>query len=187
MCAKDLDDRLTAHGPLSGPPPQQWEQFKTLVTESAKLTIGPKKKVHQDWFDEKDEHIKGLLDDKKKASIEWQKDISSTSKRDRIKHVQRQARAQTALRRMQDEWWEKEADEIKTYAAIKNSKCSSAPSRKSTALPRHAPHRSCQLTAQPCLRRRAASTQGGGNTSAPCSTDPPLWTPLCSTRSHRSP
>ena len=37
-----------------------------------------------------------------------------------------------------------------------------------------------------CLRRRAASTQGGGNTSVPCSTDPPLWTPLCSTRSHRS-
>ena len=29
MFEKDLDDRLTAHGPLSGPPPQQWEQFKT--------------------------------------------------------------------------------------------------------------------------------------------------------------
>ena len=43
MFAKDIDDRLTAHGPLSGPIPQQWEQFKTLVTESAKLTIGPKK------------------------------------------------------------------------------------------------------------------------------------------------
>ena len=38
MFAKDLDDILTAHGPLSGPPPQQWEKFKTLVTESAKLT-----------------------------------------------------------------------------------------------------------------------------------------------------
>ena len=119
MFAKDLDDRLTAHGPLSGPPPQQWEQFKTLVTESAKLTIGPKKKVHQDWFDENDERIKELLDDKKKAFIEWQNDISSTSKRDHFKHLQRQAQA--ALRRMQDEWWEK-ADEIETYAATKNSK-----------------------------------------------------------------
>ena len=29
MFAKDLDDRLTAHGPLFGPPPQQWEQLKT--------------------------------------------------------------------------------------------------------------------------------------------------------------
>ena len=98
MFAKDLDDRLTAHGPLSGPPPQQWEQFKTLVTESAKLTIGPKKKVHQDWFDENDKRIKELRDDKKKPSSRgrmtspplqkagpgqggtWQNDISSTSK-----------------------------------------------------------------------------------------------------------
>ena len=69
MFAKDLDDRLTAQGPLSAPPPQQWEQFKTLVTESAKLTIGPRKKVHQDWFDENDERIKELLDDKKKTFI----------------------------------------------------------------------------------------------------------------------
>ena len=69
----------------------------------------------------------------------------------------------------------------------RTQKYSSVPSRKSTALPSHAPCRSCQLTAQPCLRRRAASMQGGGNTSAPCSTNPPLWTPLCLTRSHRSP
>ena len=69
----------------------------------------------------------------------------------------------------------------------RTQKCSSAPSWKSTALPSHAPRRSCQLTAQPCLRRRAASTQGGGNTSVPCSTDPPLWTPVCSTRCRRSP
>ena len=69
MFVKDLDNRLTAHRPLSGPPPQQWEQFKTLVTESAKPIIGPKKKVHQDLFDENDERIKELLDDKKKAFI----------------------------------------------------------------------------------------------------------------------
>ena len=100
MFTKDLDDRLTAHGPLSGPSPQQWEQFKTRVAESAKLTIGPKKKVNQDWR-VNDERIKELLDDKKKAFIEWQNDISSTSKNGRFKHFQRQS--QTALRRIQDE------------------------------------------------------------------------------------
>ena len=89
-----------------------------MVTESGKLTIGPKKKVHQDWFDENDEHIRELLDDKKKAFIEWQNDISSTSKRDRFKHRQRQVQA--ALRRMQDEWREKKADKIETYATTKN-------------------------------------------------------------------
>ena len=57
-----------------------WTPTSTVgtVQESAKLTIGPKKKVNQDWFDENDERIKKLLDDKKKAFIEWQKDISST-------------------------------------------------------------------------------------------------------------
>ena len=29
MFAKDIDDRLTVHGPLSGSPSQPWEQFKT--------------------------------------------------------------------------------------------------------------------------------------------------------------
>ena len=90
------------------------------MTESAKLTIGPKKKVYQDWFDENDKRIKELPDDMKKAFIEWQNAISCTSKRDRFKHLQRQA--QTALRRMQDERWEKKADSIKCYAATKNSK-----------------------------------------------------------------
>ena len=60
------------------------------------------------------------MDGKKKAFIEWQNGISSTSNSDRFKHLQRQAQA--ALRRMQGEWWEKKADEIKTYAATKNSK-----------------------------------------------------------------
>ena len=88
------------------------------MIESAKLTIEPKKKVHQDWFDENDERIKELLDDKQKAFIEWQNDISTSSKHDRFKYLQRQAQA--ALRRMQDEWWEKKADKIETYAATKN-------------------------------------------------------------------
>ena len=118
--AKDLDDRLNAHGTLTGPPAQQWDQFKNLVTESAKLTIGPKKRIHQDWFDENDDPIRQLLDDKKKAYLEWQNDISSTPKRDHFKHFQRLT--QTALRRMQDEWWEKKADEVEKYAVAKNSK-----------------------------------------------------------------
>ena len=64
--------------------------------------------------------ISASKNDKKKVFIEWQNDISSTSKRDRFKHLQRQA--QTALRGMQYEWWEKQADKIETYAATKNSK-----------------------------------------------------------------
>ncbi|XP_076042061.1 uncharacterized protein LOC143025963 [Oratosquilla oratoria] len=83
-------------------------------------TIGPRKRIHQDWFDENDETIKSLLDNKQKAFIEWQNDPSSTSKRDRFKHLQRQA--QTTLRKMQDKWWEDKAEEVQRYADTQNSK-----------------------------------------------------------------
>ena len=177
MFENDLDGRLIAHGPLSGPPPQQWEQFKTLMTEWAKLTIWPKKKVHQDWFNENDERIKELLDDKKKVFIEWQNDISSASKGRPRRHFA-ECRTSGGKRR---------PTKSKPTLPQSTQKCSSAPSRKSTALPSHTPRRSYQPTAQLCFRRRAASTHGRGNTSIPCYTDPPLWIPLCSTRSHRSP
>ena len=85
---------------------------------------------------------------------------------------------------MQDEWWKKKADEIETYTVTKNPEMVFNTIKEVYG---QAPRRSCQLMAQPCLRRRAASTQSGGNTSEPCSTNPLLWTPQCSTRFHRSP
>ncbi|KAL8624767.1 hypothetical protein ACOMHN_002461 [Nucella lapillus] len=91
-----------------------------MVKEAAQSTLGPKKRVHQDWFDENDDAITQLLDEKQKAYLAWQNDISSTSKRNHFKHLQR--RAQTGLRRMQDEWWKKKADEVQLYADTKNSR-----------------------------------------------------------------
>ncbi|KAL8571483.1 hypothetical protein ACOMHN_001245 [Nucella lapillus] len=48
-------------------PTKQWDQFSTMVKETAQSTLGPKKRVHQDWFDENDEAITQLLDEKQKA------------------------------------------------------------------------------------------------------------------------
>ncbi|KAL8566906.1 hypothetical protein ACOMHN_008763 [Nucella lapillus] len=120
-----LDNKLTSHGPLTGSPTQQWDQFSTMEKETAQSTLGPKKRVYQDWFDENDEAITQLLDEKQKAYLAWQNDISSNSKRDLFKHLQR--RAQTGLCRMQDEWWKKKADDVQLYADTKNSRmCFSA-------------------------------------------------------------
>ncbi|KAL6488465.1 hypothetical protein MHYP_G00022060 [Metynnis hypsauchen] len=118
--ASSLDDSLASHGPLTGDATQQWDQFKTLVKDTAQTVLGSKKRVHQDWFDENDEDISRLLAEKQKAFTAWQNDLSSTSKRDRFKHLQSQA--QTALRHMQDEWWVHKADEVQLYADTKNSK-----------------------------------------------------------------
>ncbi|KAL8610932.1 hypothetical protein ACOMHN_042549 [Nucella lapillus] len=115
-----LNNKLISYGPLTGSPTQQWDQFSTLVNEAAQSTLGPKKRVHHDWFDEKDEAITLLLDEKQKAFTAWQNDISSTSKRNHFKHLQH--RAQTDLRRMQVEWWNKKADDVQLYADTKNSR-----------------------------------------------------------------
>ncbi|CAM4648052.1 unnamed protein product [Leuciscus chuanchicus] len=107
-------------GPLTESTTEKWNQFKTLVSESADSTLGKLKRTHQDWFDESDEIIGNLLEEKRKAYIEWQNDISSTSKGDRVRHLQRQA--QTVLRKMLNEWWKRKAEEVQGYADTKNSK-----------------------------------------------------------------
>lgn len=118
--AASLDDSLASQGPLTGSATQKWDKFKTLVKETAQSTLGPKKRVHQDWFDENDEAITKLLEEKRKAYTAWQNDASSVMKEDRFKRLQTQCQA--ALGRMQSEWWEKKADEVQLYADTKNSK-----------------------------------------------------------------
>ena len=30
---------------------ENWDQFKNVVNETAKSVLGPKQRMHQDWFD----------------------------------------------------------------------------------------------------------------------------------------
>ena len=70
------------HGPLTGNTMEKWPQFKQIVIDSAKSTLGLKKRAHQDWFDENNEEICKALDKKNKAYQEWQNDPSSVSDKD---------------------------------------------------------------------------------------------------------
>ena len=99
---------------------EKWEQFKNVVTETAKAILGPKKRVHQDWFDENDAHITQLLQEKNKAFMEWQDDPSSTPKADRFSHLRAHARKQ--LQQMRDRWWDAKAEEVQKYADAHNSR-----------------------------------------------------------------
>ena len=116
MFAKDLDDRLTAHEPLSGPPPQQWEQFKTLVTESGQADHRAKDEIPSGlvrWGRRAHQRAPGRQEESLHRMAEWH-----------LLHFKAWP-LQTppkAGRRMQDEWWEKKTNELETYAATKNSK-----------------------------------------------------------------
>ena len=84
------------------------------ISDTAKEVLGPKVHVHQDWFDENNEPISTVIKAKNKAYIEWQNDLSSASKKDKFKHLQ--SKVQLELRKMQDLWWQRKAEEIQHYA-----------------------------------------------------------------------
>lgn len=109
-----LDDQLSANGPLTGTPTEKWNQFKEVVTETAKTVLGPKFRKNQDWFDENNSAIEELLNKKNKAFMEWQNDPKSAPKKDRFKSLQ--ASAQREIRMMQDDWWNRKAEEVQRYA-----------------------------------------------------------------------
>ena len=81
---------------------EKWDQFKNVVNETAKSVLGPKQRIHQDWFDDNDEQITQLLREKNSAFITWQNDHSSQAKKDQYKHLKKQA--QRKLREMKDAW-----------------------------------------------------------------------------------
>ena len=118
--AASLNDKLTSQGPLTGHTTQKSDQFKILVRESAEPTSGVMKIIHQYWFNPNDKTIIKFTDDKQKVYLVWQNDRSSTSKCDHFKHLQNLTQA--APCKMQDEWWERKAEEVKHFADAKNSK-----------------------------------------------------------------
>ncbi|KAI8515959.1 hypothetical protein Bbelb_067720 [Branchiostoma belcheri] len=114
-----LDSKIAKLGTLDGGPEEKWNRLKECITATAKSVLGPKTRHHQDWFDENDESIKVLLNEKRKAYTEWQ-NCPSTPRHDKYKMVK--ARVQKQLRDMQNEWWEQKAAEVQHYADSNNSK-----------------------------------------------------------------
>ncbi|CAH1233287.1 Hypp666 [Branchiostoma lanceolatum] len=115
-----LDDKIKDMGPPPGGPEEKWSRFKEAVTKAARTVLGPKTRHHQDWFDENDEHVQALLDEKRKAYIDWQNHPNCESRHDRYKSYK--ARVQKELRTMRDKWWEQKAEEMQQYTETNNSK-----------------------------------------------------------------
>ena len=114
-----LDEKLQ-DGLTTETSSEKWSSFKDTITETAKEVLGAKTRTHEDWFDENDEKIRKALHAKNKSYIEWQNDPSSVSKRERFKTLQ--AKVQSNLRLMQDQWWQDKAAEVQYYTDTHNSK-----------------------------------------------------------------
>ena len=78
----------------------EWDEFKTLLQDAAKYTFEKKKKVSNDWFDDNDEEIRQLLEDKR---------LNRNKLRERI-------------RLLKNRWYQEQAEKAERYAEAKNHK-----------------------------------------------------------------
>ena len=62
-------------------PEENWTVFHKTVLSSAASTLGHPSRKHQDWFDENDDEIQRLLEEKHRLLKAHQDDTSSVSKK----------------------------------------------------------------------------------------------------------
>ena len=78
-------------------------------------SLGPVSRKHQDWFDESDVEIQGLLEEKHQKHKAYLSDTSSVSNKAAYSSMCKIV--QTRLRDMQDSWLNSKADEIQSSFA----------------------------------------------------------------------
>ena len=85
-----------------------WATFRDIVYAAALEVVETTKRKHQDWFDENNESIQFMLDEK------HLNDPLSAAKKAAFCNVKRSL--QLELRRMHDKWFNEKAGEIQCYA-----------------------------------------------------------------------
>ena len=58
---------------------ENWTVFRDTIHSSAMDSLGPVSRKHQDWFDENDEEIQGLLEEKHEKPKAYLSNTSSVS------------------------------------------------------------------------------------------------------------
>ena len=75
----DLCSRLDALEHSSEDTDESWTVFRDTVYSSAMDSLGPVSRKHQDWFDENDKEIHGLLEEKHQKHKAYLRNTSSVS------------------------------------------------------------------------------------------------------------
>ena len=96
----DLNDKLANLHFGSASVEEEWASLRDLVYASSLEQLGAASRKHQDWFDENDEQIKSLLEDKHRLHLAHQNDPKSDAKKAAFI----------------DKWLSDKCDEIQFYA-----------------------------------------------------------------------
>ena len=112
----DIYSRLDAMELRSDDPEENWIVFRDTVHFSAMDSLGPVSRKHQDWFDENDEEIQGLLEVKHQTTHGIH--ISDTSSVSNGSIYARQSRLGPEICKTPSS----KADEIQSFANRKDMK-----------------------------------------------------------------
>ena len=116
----DICNRLDAMEIRSDDPEENWRVFRHTVHSSAMDSLGPVSRKHQDWFEENDEEIQGLLEEKHQKHKAYLSDTSLVSHKAAYLNIRKTV--QTRLRDTQDSWLSSKAEEIQSFADRKDMK-----------------------------------------------------------------
>lgn len=111
---KTLHERLPEEYPEDVE--EHWQTLKTILLDTCKDTLGYKTRKHQDWFDDNDDEIEQLINNKRIAFCSWQHDINSKVKRQA--HSNAKALVQRRVRELKNQWWTEKALEIQRLADL---------------------------------------------------------------------
>ncbi|XP_063609538.1 uncharacterized protein LOC134783560 [Penaeus indicus] len=91
----------------------EWIGLHDALTKAAEETLGFSKRKHQDWFDENDCAISHLIHRKCKARLANENHPSAGNEQ---KYCEALKNCQKGLRTIQNEWWQKKAAKIQSFA-----------------------------------------------------------------------
>lgn len=92
---------------------EDWTTLRSAVLSAAEEVLGFRKRKNPDWFEEHQDEIDHLINQKREARLSYENHPSNNAKellRERTKVCQRK------IREIQNTWWQTKATEIQQYA-----------------------------------------------------------------------
>ena len=154
----DICSRLDTLEHSSEDVDESWTVFRDTVHSSSMDFLGPVSRKQQDWFDENDKEIQGLLREKYKKHKAYLSDTSSASRNTAYSNICKTV--QTSLRDMQDSWLSKKADRKDMKRFFDALKTVNGPQSSGTTLLLSADGTSLQTDKEAILKRWAEHFDG---------------------------